>query len=207
MTATDLKKWACSKSCRQQAVPSSSKQQWHLPTKNNAAIGYPDVSPPFVAACVHGDDPVAQAEKWRQRIPHLSNMAYKWIAEGGFTAKPIDETPIDEPRRSCTPEAQIQVDKAIRKSIQVGSSRLWDRDREGAPTFCTPVGAVPKKDSTETWRFINDYHTSNAKCSTQRTYLARRAYAHLARRRRPELDTAAQHLVQARQTRYGTIHE
>ena len=29
LTATDLKKWACSKSYRQQAVPSSSKQQWH----------------------------------------------------------------------------------------------------------------------------------------------------------------------------------
>jgi hypothetical protein len=49
-------------------------------------------------------------------------------------------------------------------------------------------------------------HTSNAKCSTQCIYLARRAYAHRARRRRPELDTATQHLVQARQTRYGTIH-
>eukprot|EP01047_Picozoa_sp_COSAG01_P063814 COSAG01_NODE_8338_length_2823_cov_2.587739_1_plen_62_part_10 len=44
----------------------------------------------------------------------------------------------------------MEIDKAIKKAIEVGSSRYWDRDSEGDPLFCTPVGAVPKKDATET---------------------------------------------------------
>jgi hypothetical protein len=121
------------------------------------------VSPPFVAGCVHGDNPVEQAEQWRRRIPNMSGIAYKWIAEDGFTAMPTDDDPIDEPRRQCAPEAQVEIDKAIKKAIEVGSSRYWDRDSEGDPLFCTPVGAVPKKDATETWRKIDDYTAANVR--------------------------------------------
>jgi hypothetical protein len=136
-----------------------------IPAKDNAAEGYPDTSPPFVAGCIHGDNPVAQAELWRKRIPHLSSLVYRWISENGVTAKPSSDEIIDEPRRRCEAKAQVEVDKAIRKSIEVGSSRLWDRELEGDPTFCTPVGAVPKKDSAETWRKIDDYTSANERFS------------------------------------------
>ena len=133
---------------------------------------------PFTGGCVHGDDPVQAAEEWRRRIPNLSLSVYRWIADGQYTLHFNNEARIDHPRVRCNKRAQQELDKSIRKHINMRTVRLWDRSVEGSPTFCTPVFSTPKKNDAEVWRLIDDFREPNERLQKWRVRYER--LSHLA---------------------------
>jgi hypothetical protein len=101
----------------------------------------------------------------------MSRAVFDWIAEGGFTLRPDDESPIDQPRPRQNARAQAEVDRSLRKQISERTVRLWDRSREGDPTFVTPVFAVPKKSDEEVFRLIGDFRLGNERLRPWRVRL------------------------------------